>query len=181
MRKIKFYQKSYLGLFFFLPFIHSCATSKPNKTAVDQWEWQAVSKSELNVPADSLPKNYVLYKVDFEVLRQKFGASSLQQSVFVKLPSPDSGFVNYSVREVEVMAPALAKKFPFLKSYAGTEESKGANKARLNFDEFTFTAHFSTLDGEFFINPIKNRNQLFYLVFKKADAPFQKQPFEITK
>jgi hypothetical protein len=177
--------KTLAVILFFVVFTfcsYSCKVKKNATTSISKSSiWTLLDASKLNQIGDSLPKKFIAYQLDEEALRKAIATDSIGKRKVVSFPTPDSSFTNYSIAETQVMAPALAAKYPLLKSYEGVEVANRLNRLRADFNEQSFHAQFVSLSGEYFISPIGKQELNYYLVFRKEDAPFRKVPFEENK
>ena len=173
--------KNYLLLFVVLCLAFkgvSCKVKQSKKTVSQKSVWTLISSSELKQSKDSLPKKFIAFRLNENELRKKLTLDSTHLKVILDFPMPDTTFAAYSLIEVQVMAPALAAKYPKFKTYEGIELNNSVNRVRIDFNDKNFHAYFMTLKGEFFIAPVDGDEKNYYMVFKKEDSPFPKMPFE---
>ena len=147
--------------------------------------WKASSKSDF-VALESrmqLPQKN-LFDLDAQALMNNLfnaprrSASVRSSSVILSLPNSDGQMERFSVYENSIMDPALAARFPEIKSYIG-----------IGIDNPTSTAYFSTSPLGFksmvlsadksaeFIEPI-SQDLTTYSVYKKSDKKAAFTPFE---
>jgi hypothetical protein len=99
-------------------------------------------------------------------LETKAGAAPL----VLALPLPNGTFGRFAVREAPVMEPALAARFPDIKTYAGTGLDDAAATVRLDVTPLGFHAQVLTGNGNsFFIDPVSRTDARHYLGFYKKD------------
>ena len=80
----------------------------------------------------------------------------------LSLPAPDGGFERFAVQESPVVAPALAARFPFIKTYAGQGIDDPAATARLDLGRTGFHAQVLSPAGDWYIDPIFRLDQSAY-------------------
>jgi hypothetical protein len=93
-------------------------------------------------------------------------------ALLVVLPLPDGTNARFRVVEAPIMEPALAAKFPSIKTYTGVGVDDPAASLRLDFTPKGFHAQvLSTTTGSFYIDPITRTDTEHYLSFWKRDVP----------
>ncbi|HRH48807.1 MAG TPA: M12 family metallo-peptidase [Panacibacter sp.] len=94
-----------------------------------------------------------------------------QQNAIISIPMPDGSFSKFNIVQSPVMEPALAAKFPSIKTYSG----KGIDDktAVIKIDRTVFGFHamiLSPVTGSVFIDPVDNRSQTSYISYYKKDV-----------
>ena len=88
----------------------------------------------------------------------------------VALPLPDGSTGRFRLVEAPVMAPALAAKFPEIKTYAGVGIDDPTATVRLDLTPQGFHAQVLAADGRtFYIDPTTRTQQTHYLSFWRSD------------
>ena len=157
-------------------------TFSQNKSSV----WNATTKNNNMVALDArmqLPENKLF---NLNLLRLKTNlnnaparnANAKDSNIILSIPNADGVLERFSIYENPTMDPALAARFPEIKSYIG-----------IGIDNPTLTAYFSMSPLGFksmvigadrsavFIEPI-SEDLTTYTVFKKADKSNSFTPFE---
>ncbi|MBF9220237.1 reprolysin-like metallopeptidase [Hymenobacter ruricola] len=99
-------------------------------------------------------------------LETKAGAAPL----VLALPLPDGHLGRFAVREAPIMEPALAARFPAIKTYAGVGLDDAAASVRLDVTPMGFHAQVLTANGNsFYIDPMSRTDVRHYLGFYKKD------------
>ncbi len=142
--------------------------------------WTTPQKSALRPEASSLrikPENYHLMQLDTLQMKsalasapQEFTQNAKAKPLLITLPTPDGGLATFRVQAVQTMAPALADKFPSIKTYGGQGVEDPTVAIRLDYTELGF--HAMVLDnnrGHYFIDPAYKNNQTIYLSYYKKD------------
>ncbi|MEZ5047122.1 MAG: M12 family metallo-peptidase [Chitinophagaceae bacterium] len=118
------------------------------------------------------PNHYQLAQLDvasftqFQVLIAHDDASA---QTFIDLPAPDGSFMHFRIFEESMMEPALAQKYPQIKTYTAVHIENSWITAKIDFTVFGF--HAMVFDGEntFYIDPYKNMDTKWYMVYYKKD------------
>ncbi len=86
------------------------------------------------------------------------------------LPLPNGGTGRFALREAPIMAPALAARFPGIKTYAGVGLDDAAASVRLDLSPQGFHAQVLTSGGNsFYIDPVSRTDARHYLGFYRKD------------
>ena len=102
-------------------------------------------------------------------LESKGGAA---KPLVLTLPLPDGTDARFAVREAPVMAPALAAKFPEIKTYVGVGLDDPQATVRLDMTPRGFHAQvLSAKTGDFFLDPANKADTKHYLSFWKRAMP----------
>ncbi len=80
----------------------------------------------------------------------------------LSLPAPNGGFERFAVQESPVVAPALAARFPFIKTYAGQGIDDPSATVRLDLGRTGFHAQILSAAGDWYIDPIFRLDQSAY-------------------
>ncbi len=86
------------------------------------------------------------------------------------LPRPDGTIAHFAVRETSVMDPALARKFPSIKTYAGVGLDDRSASLRLDLTPLGFHAQVLAGGGKtYYIDPATRTDTRHYLGFFRQD------------
>ena len=86
------------------------------------------------------------------------------------LPLPDGSTGRFAVREASIMAPALAARFPAIKTYAGVGLDDASASVRLDVSPSGFHAQVLASEGRsFYIDPVSGADTRHYLSFYRRD------------
>ncbi|MBK8563116.1 MAG: BspA family leucine-rich repeat surface protein [Saprospiraceae bacterium] len=110
---------------------------------------------------------------------KKEGSGSINSSEQVLLPMPDHRFERFQLLESPLMEPALAAKFPEIKTYLLKGVDDPHTTGRLVVGPDGFGAYFSSLPNgkEVFIRKVSKTNNNQYLSFWGKDDPSLEAPF----
>ncbi|UYZ63102.1 reprolysin-like metallopeptidase [Hymenobacter weizhouensis] len=91
-------------------------------------------------------------------------------SFVLDLPLADGSFMQFRVQEVAVMAPALAAKFPNIKTYSGYAVTNNTITIKADFTEKGFHAMILNPQGDdIFIDPFGTGSPGYYMSYYKKD------------
>ncbi|MBX7107544.1 MAG: T9SS type A sorting domain-containing protein [Chitinophagales bacterium] len=128
----------------------------------------------------STPAAYRTLQLDINAMRNhllsapmEFSASARSKSLVMSLPMPDGSIDDFEIFESPVMAPALAAKYPEIKTYAGTGISDPRAHIRIDVTDFGFHAMILSPRGDVFIDPVSNESTDYYIAYNKRDLPRQ--------
>ncbi len=98
------------------------------------------------------------------------GAARPAASLIILLPLPDGQVGRFALREAPVMEPALAARFPGIKTYTGLGLDDARASVRLDLTPQGFHAQVLTGGGQsFYIDPVSRGDSRHYLSYYKRD------------
>ncbi|MCH9695547.1 MAG: cadherin-like domain-containing protein [Gammaproteobacteria bacterium] len=136
--------------------------------------WQDEQTTASSVMQASKPDTYVaggrLLRLNLDALQHKLSQAPNEFvdhfDVQLKLPLPKGGYSDYRIKEVQVMAPQLAARYPDIKTYRVINAADSSTVGSLDITPDGVHAMFLE-DGEWvFINPTGADNQ--YQSFNRA-------------
>src|SRR6185503_1052118 len=89
----------------------------------------------------------------------------------VSLPKPDGTLARFLVEESPVMEPALAAKFPLIKTYRAQGVDDRAATARFGISPFGFHAIVLSPSGAYYIDPYRRNDAVTHISYFKSDYP----------
>ena len=150
--------------------------------------WNATSKKNNMVALDSrmqLPENK-LFDLNLVGLKSSLNnaparsANSKQSSTILSIPNADGVLEKYTVFENSNLDPALAARFPEIKSYIGIGIDNPTATAYFNVSPLGFKSMvLSGNKSAVFIEPI-SADLTTYTVYRKSDKTQSLTPFECT-
>jgi hypothetical protein len=117
------------------------------------------------------PEVFTAFMVNDQALRAQLFSlkEGPENAQLVELPAPDGGFRTFRVWQSSMMEPALAEKYPGIKTFTGVDLNRPAVSIKLDYNEFGF--HGMVYDGveTYSIDPYSNVNDGFYISYYKKD------------
>jgi len=151
--------------------VMNCAPTQKVDTT-ENTVWTFISSKEIEED-DSFPTEYMMLKLDNTLLEEKLNQS---ETPLISVPTHNGDFINVRLEDSGTMSPALAAKFPNIKSFQGTEIGNNSTTIRVDKNTSGLFAMI-TRDGEvYFINPIE-KGSTTYIVYEKKYAKRGNNPF----
>jgi hypothetical protein len=107
----------------------------------------------------------------------EFTNAAKTSPLVLSLPTPTGGFARFKVVEAQMMQPALAKKYPSIKTYRGQGIDDPTATLAMDFTLQGFHAQVLSPNGAFYIDPYYHLDQSSYISYYKRDL-FEQQTFK---
>jgi hypothetical protein len=104
----------------------------------------------------------------------EFGGASAGE---IDLPTADGGVQHFFVWRTQVMAPALAARYPQIRSYVARAVDRGGVEARIDDSPHGIAAMIRAPDGVTMLQPVTLGEGSRYIAFRRADVGLSSQPF----
>lgn len=148
--------------------------------------WSDVNENALVLPQGAernvIPQKYHLSHLALSDLKSYLLNAPMQRTnaahnnpLIIELPMPDGTLESFGVFEAPTMSPALAAKFPQIKSYSGRGIQNQSLSVRFSYSDRGFDAVINAPDGKIFISPYASRQQDFYQSYFSKDNPSSDQ------
>jgi hypothetical protein len=142
--------------------------------------WRRVDRipaAPANARVEIQARRFVPFTVDASALRAQLSTSpkeftaapGLNRSTEISLPKPDGTFARFRIEEVEMMEPALAAKFPDIKTYRGRDVNDPMASLQLDINARTLHAQVLSPSGTYYIDPYWQHNGSLYMTYWKSD------------
>ncbi len=129
--------------------------------------WQRIDKAPSNIVQSVTPASYALFA--FQEAQLKNTLFNLPQGAIMQFPAPDGKMVAFRMEETPCMEPALAAKYPEIKTFTGVALHNKAITAKFDYTYMGF--HAMVFDGAstYIIDPYSNPSTGYYVCYYKKD------------
>ncbi len=138
--------------------------------------WEHLPQQVLEAGAQRIvPEKYRTVRIDRAQLEMKLGRvpretePSAQLPETITLPMPDGSFARFSIVETQVMAPALAAKYPEIKTYIARGLDDPSASARIDNTPQGFHAQILSPKGAVYIDPLSPGDRERAITYYKRD------------
>ncbi|RMF83171.1 MAG: hypothetical protein D6744_05185, partial [Planctomycetota bacterium] len=145
------------------------------QTPVDEAAWRIVDAASQQVAALTpwvRPPGALTVELDTDLIRAQLAAAPREftpdgrdNPLLLALPRPDGGFEHFEVVESPVMAPELAARYPWIKTYRGRGVEDRAASVRLDWTHHGFHAAVRSPHGGWYIDPYSQGDVSTYSVY----------------
>lgn len=139
--------------------------------------WGNNSRSNFTQPG-FMPQEYRALSLDLDAMRNYLRQAPMESTAAAQnnplqlvLPMPDGTMEAFEVWESPVMEPALADKYPMIKTYGGRSAQHPSNTIRFDYSPQGFNAILHTMEGTALIVPNSPDEQV-YLSFWLKNVDF---------
>ncbi|MHC4401514.1 MAG: reprolysin-like metallopeptidase, partial [Planctomycetota bacterium] len=142
--------------------------------------WQSVAEipaPSLSAPVSVEASRFESFTLDADLLRATLSEAPLEHTpeaaespVTIAVPAPDGGLARFRVEESPVMAPALAAKFPRIKTYRGQGIDDPAATIRFDVTPAGFHAQVLSPSGDYYVDPYWHLDDSLYVSYFKRDC-----------
>ena len=151
--------------------------------------WRTVKETEIasSVQRDAGPNAYRTLGLNRTNLTTILGGAPLEfdknalQTVQLSLPLADGTFQNFRVVESPIMEPALAARFPEIKTYSGQGIDDPTATTRFDWTPQGFHAIVLSSKGTVLIEPYDAGTTENYIVYFQRDVPLDSFACEVTE
>jgi hypothetical protein len=125
-----------------------------------------------------VPQRYRTVELDWPALNVLLAMTPLEDSAnalsvdtVLTLPLPEGGFGRFEILESPIMAPALAARFPEIKTYRGQGIDDPTASVRFDTTPAGFHAMILSAAGRVFIDPYSTGETALYMTYFTRDYP----------
>ncbi len=125
-----------------------------------------------------VPLRYRSVELDWPALNgllamtpMEYSANALSVDAVLTLPLPNGGFGRFRILEAPIMAPALAARFPEIKTYRGQGIDDATASVRFDTTPAGFHAMILSAAGRVFIDPYSREETAHYISYFTRDYP----------
>jgi len=144
--------------------------------AADSLVWQPIEEATLLRQGQNrliTPDKYNLLAVDIDILDNLLSQAPLESTenspLVLPMPLPDGTLGRFQIVESPIMPPALAAKFPEIKTYRGFGLDDTTATARFDRTPAGFHGLILTVNGTIYIDPYQQGNVTNYMSYYKQD------------
>jgi hypothetical protein len=121
------------------------------------------SRMTLDIPT----RNAKLYNLNFSALQSKLSEAN-GSTTTLDIPMADNRFETFQLKPIEVMSPALAAKYPEIKTFEAVNLD-GTVSGRFDITHKGFHGMMFTPEGTMYIDPVNMDNKSVYQCYHKSD------------
>jgi hypothetical protein len=125
-----------------------------------------------------VPQRYRTVELDWPALNvllamtpMENSANALSVDTVLSLPLPEGGFGRFQILESPIMAPALAARFPEIKTYRGQGIDDPTASVRFDTTPAGFHAMILSTAGRVFVDPYSTGETALYMSYFTRDYP----------
>ena len=172
--------KHYFKFLLFLLFINQLSAQQKNL-------WSGIDEAKIensHVQLKHQVKKYKTFQLEYADLKRGLinapnkSIAIKQSNLIVNFPDEAGNIISFLVKEMPVMHPDLAKKYPNNKSYIGIGVHDSSKKIRFSINEEGLHAMIIGNDRKVqYIDPASN-DKKYYKVYKRDDMDFDLRAFQ---
>jgi hypothetical protein len=162
-------------------FLFGLGASASAQQASPDGLWTVIDEAAVQrstAPRQIVPQRYLTVQLDRAPLRSLLQSTPLESTGALdrsaselSLPLPDGRFERFRIVESPIMEPALAAKYPQLRTYLGQGIDDPSASLRFDLTPLGFRAQVISWRGTHYIDPYQPGDLDTYVVYRKADAP----------
>src|SRR6185312_8626154 len=160
--------------------IEKTAVAKTTQSSSGNNPWQTVDEKSVATRSRQTfrPRAYRALQLDLVQLQKilstapkEFSAAARKSSTLLSLPLPDGIDAEFRVVDSPIMEPALAARFPEIKTYTAQSAADPTVTGRFGWTEHGFHAIIFSHDGTVLIEPFEQGNKENYISYFQKDMP----------
>lgn len=132
---------------------------------------------------ETRPRRFEAFALDRPELRTALEDSPLEDTAAarrapttISVPAPDGSLERFSVVESPVLAPALAKRFPQIRTYAGESLDHPGETARFDLGPLGFHASVRSRRGLWYVDPYYQGDDGVHVAYYRRDLAGARSP-----
>ncbi len=176
--------KHYFKLLFFLLFVNQLISQQ-------KVLWSSIDEAKIGITTSQIKPNvkkFKTFQLEYKDLKRNLvdapnkKVAIKRSNMIVKFPDAKGNIISFYVKEMPVMHPSLAKKYPNNRSYVGVGVEDNSLKVRFSINEQGL--HAIIVDKERkvqYIDPAST-DKKYYRVYQRKDMDFELNKFQcLTK
>jgi Metallo-peptidase family M12B Reprolysin-like len=188
----------YLHARFVVTFLAAASCLVPQFAGTAYAQAQAASRDRLWQQVDQLPAapanarigirptKFQAFTTDAALLRSTLAQAPIEFTAQapaarvseITLPKPDGTFARFQIEEVALMEPALAARYPGIKTYRGRGIDDPMASLHLDINPQTFHAQVLSPSGTYYIDPYWKHDGSVYMSYAKSDLTANGREFK---
>jgi hypothetical protein len=154
----------------------------PSLTSASAFENRAADATADTAMLDAPLMHYRALNVDLAGLRSQLAKApdefSGKSAAEIDLPTADGGTQHYFVWRTQVLAPALAARYPQIRSFVARAADRGEVEARIDDSPHGVSAMIRAPEGITMLQPVALGNGSRYIAFQRNDVGRSSEPFQ---
>ncbi|MBT8446278.1 MAG: hypothetical protein KJO38_03955, partial [Gammaproteobacteria bacterium] len=146
-------------------------SASPGSLAAPAWRDISAAESAAG-PGTPGPARHIA--IDRVGVRSRLNAARLQGSGYIELPAP-VGSRYFRITETPVLAPALARRHPGIRTYTGVDISEPATTLKLALTPAGFTAQVMGPEGSYYVDPVRGHADR-HILYTRRDRGRKSMP-----
>lgn len=139
--------------------------------------WQDVEAARIAQSGERwiAPQQYRAMSLDYSALQAHLARAPMEGALRIgdsplriSLPKPDGSFAEFAIVESPIMEPALAEKYPSIRTYAGQSLADANTSLRLDVTPLGFHAQVLSVDGDYLIDPYQVGDTEHYVSYSRS-------------
>jgi subtilisin-like proprotein convertase family protein len=171
---------SRLSLFVLIPWLMGIINATGATSTDGIWEFLPQSAARQEADA-RMPRAYRELLVDRPLLASALEATDPEggtRFLEMTLPMPDGTFARFSVQKTDLMAPALAARYPEIQTYIGRGIDNPLARARFNLGPGGFHGQVLSPDGTVYIDPASKQDLASVITYYNRDHNGDEQRYQ---
>ena len=122
------------------------------------------------------PASYGVFRADMAVLTRELSGAPLEHTreaveapLLIAIPMPEGDYAAFEIVESPIMEPALAAKFPEIRTFVGQGLDDPAATVRLDLTPQGFHAQILSPEGRVMVDPLNRGDSVHYASYYAAD------------
>jgi reprolysin-like metallo-peptidase family M12B/Calx-beta domain-containing protein len=150
------------------------------RTAFADNPWRTIDERQLSVQVHEVvrPRSYRTLTLDRDHLKRilssapkEFITMQRESSTQLSLPLADGSFADFRVVDSPIMEPALAARFPEIKTYSAQSTTNPSITGRIDWTTFGFHGIIFSPQGTMLIEPYAHGDTATYISYFQGDMP----------
>ncbi len=135
--------------------------------SIDATQWKAIN----HVSSQDVASNFKAQSFgQFSTSMTQLSDTLSKDAALVTLPLPTGEFVTFKLQTTSVMSPALAQKYPHIRTFEGVDINNPNNRGRFDLTSSGFHGMFKFGNELVMVDPASKQSSDDYVTYFKRDA-----------